>query len=49
MITEAKIKYFGWSSFMIESPGGNLLFDPFFRKMYGAKYSDLERFFREQK
>ena len=44
MIAEAKIKYFGWSSFMIESPGGNLLFDPFFRKMYGVKYSDPKDF-----
>lgn len=44
MIAEAKIKYFGWSSFMIETPGGNLLFDPFFRKMYGAKYSEPKDF-----
>ena len=44
MIAEPKIKYFGWSSFMIESSDGNLLFDPFFRKMYGAKYSDPKDF-----
>jgi len=44
MIQEAKIKYFGWSSFMIESPRGHLLFDPFFRRMYGAHYSDPKDF-----
>jgi hypothetical protein len=44
MTNELEIKYFGWSCFAIESDNGNLLFDPFFRPMHGAKWARLEDF-----
>lgn len=44
MSDRAKLRYFGWSSFAIESANGNLLFDPFFRKLFGATWSSLDDF-----
>ncbi|HEC62635.1 MAG TPA: MBL fold metallo-hydrolase [bacterium] len=44
MLSGSKLKYFGWSSFAIESPSGNLLFDPLCRPMYGARWSDIHDF-----
>jgi len=36
------LRYFGWSSFAIESEAGILLFDPLYRSLYGANWSCLE-------
>jgi len=36
------IRYFGWSSFVIESEAGIVLFDPLYRSLYGANWSCLE-------
>jgi len=44
MSGRAKLRYFGWSSFAIESTNGDLLFDPFYRKLYGATWSSLDDF-----
>ena len=36
------IRYFGWSSMLVESTiGGDLVFDPFFSSDYGTYWSDL--------
>jgi hypothetical protein len=37
-----KLKYFGWSSFGLESENGTLYFDPFFRKQFGFSWSTIE-------
>jgi len=39
-----KIRYLGWSCFAIQSENGDLLFDPFFRPMHGAKWAKLDDF-----
>jgi len=44
MAADLRIRYFGWSCFSIESEGGDLLFDPFFRPMHGAKWANLDDF-----
>lgn len=36
------IRYLGWSNIIIESASGSLVFDPFFREMYGAKWAKIE-------
>ena len=41
MPVSAKIKYFGWSSFGVESSQGTLYFDPFFRRVFGVSYSSI--------
>jgi len=38
------LRYLGWSCFVVESANGNLLFDPLYRKMYGAKWASLNDF-----
>ncbi len=35
------IRYYGWSSFVIEGAEGALAFDPFFRPYCGARWSEL--------
>src|SRR3954471_4051942 len=40
----AVIRYFGWSSLSLETAGGTLLFDPFYRKYCGAQWFSLEDF-----
>ena len=44
MSTQSNLRYFGWSCFAIESAGGDLLFDPFYRPMHGAKWAKLDDF-----
>jgi len=44
MSVKSQLKYFGWSSFAIESANGTLIFDPLYRKMYGANWSNLNEF-----
>jgi hypothetical protein len=39
-----KLRYLGWSSFVIESANGNLSFDPLYRSMYGARWASLDDF-----
>ena len=39
-----KLRYLGWSSFVIEWANGNLLFDPLYRRMYGAGWASLNDF-----
>jgi L-ascorbate metabolism protein UlaG (beta-lactamase superfamily) len=39
--TLPKIRFYGWSSFVIEGPNGALAFDPFFRPYCGADWSTL--------
>jgi hypothetical protein len=34
-----RIRYFGWSSLVLEAPNGTLAFDPFFRAYCGARWS----------
>jgi L-ascorbate metabolism protein UlaG (beta-lactamase superfamily) len=36
-----RIRFYGWSSLVIEGPQGSLAFDPFFRPFYGADWSKL--------
>ena len=38
------IRYFGWSALSIETAGGSLFFDPFYRKYCGAQWFGLEDF-----
>jgi L-ascorbate metabolism protein UlaG (beta-lactamase superfamily) len=42
MIDAQRIKYFGWSSLSIETTGGVLFFDPFFRPYCGVQWSSLD-------
>ncbi len=44
MSASPRLRYFGWSSFAIESANGSLLFDPLYRTMYGARWSSLNDF-----
>ena len=44
MSSETKINYHGWSSFSIETANGTLLFDPLYRKIFGAKWSGFDDF-----
>ena len=44
MSSPIKIRYFGWSSLSIETAGGALFFDPFFRPYCGAEWFHLEDF-----
>jgi hypothetical protein len=39
-----KIHYRGWSSFTVETTNGKLLFDPLYRKIFGAKWSNFRDF-----
>lgn len=39
-----KIRYFGWSALSIETAGGALFFDPFFRPYCGAEWFHLDDF-----
>ncbi len=39
-----RIRYFGWSSLSIETPDGELHFDPFYRAYCGAKWFDERAF-----
>ena len=43
-LESTKIHYHGWSSFTIETANGKLLFDPLYRKIFGAKWSSLNDF-----
>ena len=43
-LKSTKIHYHGWSSFAIETASGKLVFDPMYRKIFGAKWSSLEDF-----
>ena len=38
------IKYFGWSSFTIQTDQGKLVLDPLFRRYCDAKYAEIEDF-----
>ncbi len=40
------LRYFGWSALAIETDGGTLAFDPFYREYCGAKWFTLEDFAR---
>ncbi|WP_207264470.1 MBL fold metallo-hydrolase [Desulfovibrio sp. Huiquan2017] len=40
-MSKTKMRYLGWSNILIQGEGGDLVFDPFFRKMYGANWADL--------
>ena len=44
MPSETIIKYHGWSSFSVETTNGTVLFDPLYRKIFGAKWSDFGDF-----
>lgn len=37
-----EMRYLGWSNILIREPQGDLVFDPFFRKMYGAEWARKE-------
>ena len=37
-----KMRYLGWSNILIREPQGDLVFDPFFRKMYGAQWASKD-------
>src|ERR1700733_11598054 len=39
-----KLRYFGWSALSIETPAGELFFDPFFRPYCGAEWFHLADF-----
>jgi L-ascorbate metabolism protein UlaG (beta-lactamase superfamily) len=41
-----RIRYFGWSGLSIETAGGALFFDPFYRPYCGASWFGLENFTR---
>lgn len=41
-----RIRYLGWSSVIIETDQGDLVFDPFFRPYCGADFSTLDDFAR---
>ena len=43
-LESTRIHYHGWSSFTIETANGKLLFDPLYRKIFGAKWSDFKDF-----
>jgi L-ascorbate metabolism protein UlaG (beta-lactamase superfamily) len=34
-----RLRYFGWSSIALDTPGGSLVFDPFYRRYCGAEWS----------
>lgn len=38
------LTYYGWSSFVLESSGGKLAFDPIFRNLFGGTWSRLENY-----
>jgi len=40
-----KLKYFGWSSFGLESKNGTLYFDPFYRKAFDFSWSTIEDYY----
>lgn len=44
MVDTPIIKYFGWSSFTIQTDQGKLVFDPLFRQYCDAKFAELEDF-----
>ena len=44
MGVNSKITYLGWSSFVVETENGTLLFDPFYREMCEATWSSLDDF-----
>ena len=37
-----KMRYFGWSNILIRESQGDFVFDPFFRKMYGAQWASKD-------
>ncbi|MDD4731228.1 MAG: MBL fold metallo-hydrolase [Desulfovibrio sp.] len=41
-MSKTKMRYLGWSNILIPGERGDLVFDPFFRKMYGAKWASLD-------
>jgi hypothetical protein len=48
MSERTRLKYYGWSSFGIESTSGNLLFDPLYRELFGNTWATLEDFKKTQ-
>ena len=46
MAGDIRIKYLGWSAFILEGPDGDLVFDPSFRNLYGARWAELEDYDR---
>jgi beta-lactamase family protein len=43
-LESTSIHYHGWSSFAVETANGKLLFDPMYRKIFGAQWCGLEDF-----
>ena len=44
MTQVGRMKYFGWSAISIETDGGSLAFDPFYRPYCGASWFGLDDF-----
>lgn len=42
MSNTTDIRYLGWSNIIIDSAKGSLVFDPFYREMYGARWAKKE-------
>jgi len=43
-LESTKIHYHGWSSFAVETENGKLVFDPMYRKIFGAQWAGPEDF-----